>query len=167
MYLQNGNNNNNYSSSNNNNINKIRFYKKGRDIYNTRPYVQRFSCYTQVIGKLANTFQTVCPGVLCFVRVLCVRVWTAGMEVALQHTNGSGGVISRSLSGIKGNSPSFSNAFKKMWDNGFLIAHAAGNEAIDACNYTPQKMDEVCYVNDLFSTKRSNALFFLMVSIYN
>ncbi|XP_022096708.1 uncharacterized protein LOC110982536 [Acanthaster planci] len=66
-----------------------------------------------------------------------------GLNKVLTHAGKNGGVISRSLSGLSFSSPSLTDAMKKMWDNGFVISHAAGNANTFACYYTPQKMKEV------------------------
>ncbi|XP_022092861.1 uncharacterized protein LOC110980471 [Acanthaster planci] len=60
-----------------------------------------------------------------------------GFNAVLSHDGGKGGVVSVSIGGFS-NAPSITTAVNNLWNNGYLVSYAAGNDNDDTCNVHPQ-----------------------------
>ncbi|XP_022092862.1 uncharacterized protein LOC110980472 [Acanthaster planci] len=60
-----------------------------------------------------------------------------GFDAILDYAGSYGGVISVSIGGFS-YAPSMTTAVNNLWNNGYLVSYAAGNENDDTCNISPQ-----------------------------
>ncbi|XP_038060045.1 aqualysin-1-like [Patiria miniata] len=92
------------------------------------------------LARQANIFSVKVCDPSCYLSTIL-----NGFDAVKNHGGSAGGVLSISLSGFS-SSPSINTAVKDLWNNGYLVSHAAGNDNADACNRDPQNINELIVV---------------------